>query len=232
MGVCKNPLEGLELFSRVPPATLEKLSRAGTVRTCEKGQVLMRSKETVHAVWIQLTGKSMVYSLTHDGRRKIVFIFGRGALLNEHVLDGCKASLFCEMIEKGQVFVVPVPDFLACMEQDFALTRAVLAAQEKKIWRMGHQLKNTMGGIYMERKLAAKLWKLCRDFGRPVPEGMEIDVNLSVTFLADLLGAPRETTSRLCSTLADAGLIAMRKKRIIVVEPDQLAFFYKTGKIL
>ena len=124
---------------------------------------------------------------------------------------------------------IPVAALLGLMEQDFALARAVLVAQEKKIWRMAHQLKNTMGSIYMERKLAAKLWKLARDFGVPVQEGIEIDIYLPITLLADMLGAPRETTSRICGMLAEAGLITIRKKRIIVTAPDRMAHFYKTG---
>ena len=83
--------------------------------------------------------------------------------------------------------------------------------------------------LELERKLAAKLWKLARDFGVPVPEGIEIDIYLPITLLADMLGAPRETTSRICGMLTEAGLITIRKKRIIVTAPDRMAHFYKTG---
>ena len=96
---------------------------------------------------------------------------------------------------------------------------------------MGHQLKNTMGSIYMERKLAAKLWKLSRDFGRETKDGIEINFNLSITFLADMLGAPRETTSRLCGTLTELRLIRMERKRITILDADRMSRFYKTGQI-
>lgn len=99
------------------------------------------------------------------------------------------------------------------------------------MWRLGHQLKNTVGSIYMERKLAAKLWKLARDFGIERPEGIEIDINMTITFLADMLGAPRETTSKTCKALSDYGLISMKKKRITIVDPARVSHFYKTGEI-
>lgn len=88
-----------------------------------------------------------------------------------------------------------------------------------------------MGSIYMERKLAAKLWKLSRDFGKNTEHGLEIDINMTITFLADMLGAPRENTSRLCKTLTEFGLIRMEKKRIVIVNPEKLSHFYKTGEI-
>lgn len=227
----ENPLATLELFSEVSPGTLDALWKAGRVRALHKKYILIHAKEQVGFVAVQLSGKSIVYNLTHDGRRKIIFILGKGAILNERILGKGGSSLFCEMLENSHVFMVPVEGFLGLMGQDFSLGRAVLAAQEKKIWRMAHQLKNTMGGIYLERKLAAKLWKLARDFGVPVPEGIEIDIHLPITLLADMLGAPRETTSRICGMLAEAGLITIHKKRIIVTAPDRMAHFYKTGKL-
>ena len=121
-------------------------------------------------------------------------------------------------------------DFLQIMSDDFELTKNVLAAQERKIRRLSHQLKNTTSSIYLEKKLAAKLWKLSRDFGVQTEEGIEIDLNLSVTFLADMLGVPRETTSRACSVLADNGLIHMNRKRIMILDPKKITRFYRTGK--
>ena len=223
--------EGLALFKEVAPDTLQKLRKYGKIQEFPKGSLIIRAKEPLEQIYIQIDGKSIVYNLTHTGNRKILFIFGRGALLNEHVLNEHHSATYCETIEKSRIFIIPADRFVRCMQQDFALTRAVLAAQERKVWRLGHQLKNTMGSIYMERRLAAKLWKLARDFGVNVPEGIEINIYLSVTFLADMLGTPRETASRLCRTLVDYRLIQMKGKRIIIINPQRISAFYRTGEI-
>ncbi len=223
--------EGLALFKEVAPDTLQKLRKYGKIQEFPKGSLIIRAKEPLEQIYIQIDGKSIVYNLTHTGNRKILFIFGRGALLNEHVLNEHHSATYCETIEKSRIFIIPADRFVRCMQQDFALTRAVLAAQERKVWRLGHQLKNTMESIYMERRLAAKLWKLARDFGVNVPEGIEININLSVTFLADMLGTPRETASRLCRTLVDYRLIQMKGKRIIIINPQRISAFYRTGEI-
>jgi len=113
------------------------------------------------------------------------------------------------------------------MERNYALVKAIIEAQEKKIWRLGHQLKNTNSSIYLEKKLAAKLWKLSRDFGIDTEEGREIDMNLSVTFLADMLGVSRETTSRVFATLVGLGLVKQNKKRIIILDGQGLSHYYR-----
>ena len=227
----KGQLSQLALFEGIAPASIEKLLQVGSFLDVPKGTLLVRAKEPVTSILIQLSGKTVVYNLTHAGKRKILFIYGRGALLNEHVCNNHSSFIYCETIEKSRIFSVPVVDFLRIMESDFQLTKKILEAQERKIWRLSHQLKNTMSSIYLERKLAAKLWKLSKDFGIPKEDGIEIDVNMTITFLADMLGVPRETTSRVCSVLVERDLIKINKKRITISNPEKMAQFYKTGKI-
>lgn len=230
MGVKKH-VNQMDFFNGLAPNTIETLTKCGKIVEIPRGTLLMRAREAVSFVYFQLAGKSVIYNLTNDGKRKILFIFGYGALLNEHLFNNRTSSTYCEAMEKSKVLAFPVQEFARVMAMDFELTKRVLEAQERKIWRLGHQLKNTTSSIYLERKLAAKLWKLSRDFGVETDEGIEIDVNLSITFLADMLGVPRETTSRVCSTLTEAGLIAMKRKRIIIPDPEKMSHFYKTGKI-
>ena len=227
----KNLLSSLALFQEVAPKTTERLWQQGRTQSFPKGSIIIHAKEPLKTVFIQLTGKSISSNRTQTGKRKIIFILGPGALLTEHVLDTHPASVFCETIEASKIFAVPASRFVALMETDFQLTKAVLTAQERKIWRMGHQLKNTIGSIYMEKKLAAKLWKLSRDFGKETPDGILIDINLPITFLADMLGAPRESTSRLCKTLTDLGLIRMDGREITMLGPGKMSHYYKTGQI-
>ncbi len=71
------------------------------------------------------------------------------------------------------------------------------------------------------------LWKLARDFGFETEEVIEIDINLSITFLADMLGTSKETTSRICSFLVENGLIKINKKRITIVNLQKMSLFYR-----
>ena len=230
MGVRKH-VSQLKFFEGLQPKTIERLVKCAKIEDVPKGTLLMRARETVDCVYFQISGKSVIYNLTHDDRRKILFIFGSGALLNEHLFNRHTTASYCETMEKSKVLAFSTQDFVDIMAEDFELTTRVIEAQEKKIWRLSHQLKNTTSSIYLERKLAAKLWKLSRDFGMETDEGIEIDINLTITFLADMLGVPRETTSRVCTTLTDAGLIKMNRKRITILDPMKMSMFYKTGEI-
>ena len=218
-------------LSGIREDSIRKIWDLGKVKRFGKGEVILRAKEDFSYIYFLLSGRVIQYNLTHLGKRKILFVLGPGALLNDHVFDSHASSIYCDAIEKCMVLIIPKDDYIKLMEKDFSLVRGTMSDQEKKMWRLFHQLKNTVGNIYMERKLAAKLWKLARDFGIPRDGDVEIDINMNVSFLADMLGVPRETASRTLKSLTDFGLIRHVKKRIIVCDWDGLAHFYKTGEI-
>ena len=224
-------LNQIKILDNIAPKTREKLMRVGCFQKVSKGTFLIRPREPITAVFFQITGKSVVYNLTHSGKRKILFILGGGELVNEHLFNSYHSSMYCETLDESVVFTVPVAEFSKLMAEDFELSKSMIEAQEKKMWRLSHQLKNTTSCIPLERKLAAKLWKLSKDFGIPKEDGIEIDISMTITFLADMLGVPRETTSRACSALTENGLIRIQKKRITITDPVKMSMFFKTGKI-
>ena len=155
-------------------------------------------------------------------RQKIYYSENKGAWVKVKPSNDDTSAL-----ERQKRMEIAEKEFLHLMEQSHDLTRAVLREYERNLWRMGHQLKNTTGNMQMERKIAAKLWKLGRDFGVDTEDGVMIDIDLTITLMADLVGAPRENVSRACKVLTDRGLIHYGNKRFTLIDFEGLAEFYK-----
>ena len=167
--------------------------------------------------------------MTLQGKRKILFVLGEGALLNDYIFTRHTPAIYCDTIETSTILQIPNDRFMEIMKGDCAFCLAIMKDQEKKYQRLIHQLKNSVGNINMNRKIAAKLWKLGRDFGIPRGEETEIDIGISVNMLADMLGTSRENTSRLLKNMMEQGLIRHEKRRLIIRDMSRLAHFYKTG---
>lgn len=223
-------LEQLWLLKESSPDIRQRFMQLGKITSYPKGYVCLRAKEDNSYIFFVLKGKVQIYNLTKCGKKKILFILGKDNIANES-LAGNRNTIFCETIEQCCFYVIRRELLLSLMEKDFQLTKALLQYQERKLWRLEHQLKNTLGSIYLERKLASKLWKLGRDFGIRTDKGILIDMDLSITFLADLLGAPRETTSRVCRKLMSFGLILIEKKKIYILDAEKMALFYKNSAL-
>lgn len=228
--VKKIKAEGLWFLKETDKDLRSRFLAEGRTVSCRKGVCCIRAREENPDLYFVLEGKVQIYNLTRCGKKKILFILGPDHMANEGVTGG-RHTIFCETMEPCRFFVIRRESFLSLMQEDFHLAEALLRYQERKLWRLEHQLKNTVGSIYLERKLASKLWKLARDFGIPSESGIRIDMDLSVTFLADFLGAPRETTSRVCRKLVDYGLIVMEQKKVFIPDPEKMSWFYRNGSL-
>ena len=220
-------LGDMDFFREIPKDILQNLLNESKVVSYKKKEVIFHSRSRTQKVYFVYSGEAMLYNLTKHGNRKVIFILGKGQLLNQSIVSKKPNALFCEAVWPVKAIEIAEEQFLQLMEQSHDLTRAVLREYERNLWRMGHQLKNTTGNMQMERKIAAKLWKLGRDFGVDTEDGVMIDIDLTITLMADLVGAPRENVSRACKVLTDRGLIRYGNKRFILTDSDGLAEFYK-----
>lgn len=219
-------LEKMELFKDVSKKTIENLALIGDVSCYLKGKHIFRDKEKVNKIYIVYSGKVALYKLNESAQKKIIFILGKNKIINAVVLDDLPASINCEVFENAEILSFNKEKFIELMKSDFELTRAVMQSLSIKVRRLYRQLKNSTP-IKVEKRVAAKLWKLSKDYGVEVKEGILIDLNISITYLADMFGLPRETISRAIKSLKEEGLIIMKNKQIIIVDTKKLACFFK-----
>lgn len=227
-----NELKSMEIFQTIKDDTIYNIAQISKVIEYSKNDIVFSAKEKSNFVYFLLKGKAIIYNMTHNGNRKIIFILGKGNLLSFNIINDNPTSIFCETIEQSKILCIKKSEFLKLMEIDFSLTETIINEYEKYMCRMSHQLKNTIGNIYIQRKIAAKLWKLARDFGIETKEGKLIDIDITITFMADLIGAPRESVSRACKKLSDMNLVRFENKRFTVLDIEKLAKYYKNLKSL
>lgn len=110
------------------------------------------------------------------------------------------------------------------MQNDFQLTKDIISYMERRIRRLYRQLKNSIS-IKVDKKLAAKLYRLSREFGVCCGEWTLLNVNITVTYLADMLGCKRETVSRMIKVLQKEELIKIDNKGFYVKETELSRYF-------
>lgn len=224
----KQALCAAELLKDASPASLAVLAGCGVLRSAEKGAHLFHDRQNVDLVYMMVSGMAALYKINSQGEKKVIFVLGKGKTLNEESLNGLPASVSCEILKTGQVLSFPVRQMLLAMEEDRGLNRAVLDSMSLKIRRLYRQMKNTTNSIRGDKKLAAKLWKLAADYGAECPQGTKLQMDLTITSLADMLGTKRETASRQLKILTDQGLVLVEKNRFIIPDCDKLSDYFKS----
>ena len=219
-------LNEISLFSQINKDTLHKLNEICFVKQLKKGDHLFRDKEKINSIYIVKDGKVALYKQSESAQKKVIFILGKDIVINEVIIDDLPASINCEAFEKAEILCFDRIKFLDIMKEDFELSKIIINSLAMKVRRLYRQGKNSIP-IKVEKRVAAKLWKLSRDYGIEIEEGTLIDLNITITYLADMFGAPRETISRALKILNNEGLIINKSKKIIVPDRDKLVKFFK-----
>ncbi|WP_238883498.1 Crp/Fnr family transcriptional regulator [Clostridium sp. YIM B02551] len=219
-------LKTQEVFKTLKKETLDALVKNIVVTSFEKNSHVFRDKEKVDTVYIVLSGKFSLYKLGENSNKKIIYILGTGKILNDVILDNLAASINCEAFEAGELIAIKKSELLDIMSRDFELTKIIVNSLTIKVRRLYRQLKNTTP-LKIEKRVAAKLWKLCKDYGVDYDEGSLIDMRITVTYLADMFGSQRETISRALKQLEELSLIEMREKKIFIINKEKLLKYFK-----
>ncbi|WP_207743065.1 Crp/Fnr family transcriptional regulator [Clostridium saudiense] len=219
-------LNEISLFSHINNNIIHKLNEICFVRQLKKGEHLFRDKEIIKSIYIVKSGKVALYKQSESAQKKVIFILGKDTVINEVIIDDLPASINCEAFEKAEILCFDRIKFLDIMKEDFELSKIIINSLAMKVRRLYRQGKNSIP-IKVEKRVAAKLWKLSRDYGIEIEEGTLIDLNITITYLADMFGAPRETISRALKILNNEGLIINKNKRIIVPDREKLVRFFK-----
>lgn len=227
MGAMHEAFKEIEIFQSVKPSTYDAIAAIASLRRLKRGEHLFYDKEPVHTLYALVSGRVSLYKVNSIGEKKVVFVYGRGKLLNEAILQKLPASINCEMLEESVVMALPREAFWGIMESDPALNRAVIESMALKIRRMYRQLKNTTNALNGEKKVAAKLLKLSWDHGVEAEDGVRIDMHLTVTYLAEMMGSKRETVSRQVKKLVDQGLVIVKDNKYIIPDQEKLSNYFK-----
>lgn len=219
-------LNELSLFSQINKDTLEQLNNICFKKQLKKGEHLFRDKEIIRNIYIVRNGKVALYKQSESAQKKVIFILGENVVINEVIIEDLPASINCEAFENAEIYCFDRAKFVEIMKDDFELSKIIINSLATKVRRLYRQGKNSIP-IKVEKRVAAKLWKLSRDYGIETVEGTLIDLNITITYLADMFGAPRETISRALKILSNEGLIINKNKRIIIPSREKLVKFFK-----
>ena len=220
-------LKSIPLYRDVAKSSQDQIVSAGTIRNYKKGEHLFWSGDLCEELFVVAEGVVVLYKMSTTGERKIIFTFSKGQIINEEVLQGMPASVSAEALAPAKLICLKVAKLLPIIQADYRVGKAIFDSLAQKMRRTYRQLKNTSNLIRGDKKIAAKLWKMAADseISSKQPDG--IRVNITITFLADMLGSKRESVSRQLKLLADQGLIRVEPKGLLIPDRDALAQYFK-----
>ncbi len=211
-------LRRLNLFEGMALEEVEEISRELRMRVCAPRHSLI--SDGGDRVYLLKQGRVRLYNLTHDGQEVTTAVvtpgqlFGLGAFIGT---DGM--ATHAEVIEESYLCEAGAQDFLAMLARHPLLMARVVMVMARQIFRL-EQTIESMASQPVPQRLAALLVEAMAD-GEVTGSGVLLPAQ-SQEALAKLAGTTRESVSRSLSGWRAAQLIAMRGRRIVVLDAERL----------
>ena len=220
-------MNNIEVFKDIKESSKIELKKILKERQLSIKEILFNERDIVDKVYFLKSGKISIFKMNENGERKIIFILRSGEMINEISFDNTKSTTIgCEAFDKAIILECMVKDFIKVMEKDFTLTKNILISTQNRNRRLYRQLKNSIS-IRIDKKLAAKLYRIGKEFGVCKGEWTLLNVNLTITYIADMLGCKRESLSRAMKILQDEKLVKIEGKKVYI-KKDELSSYFKS----
>nr|MBO2476106.1 Crp/Fnr family transcriptional regulator [Bacillota bacterium] len=215
-------LRRIPFFAELEPSDLEALAEAVVVGRYRKNQVLFVEGEPSHSLYFICSGRVKVYRVSADGREQILHLLGDGdPIAVVPFFDGGAYPANAEVLTDAEIAFIRFEDFERIARANPSILLRMLRLLAQRLRRAQEQIASlalkSVGG-----RLAQRLLDLADRHGVPVPGGIQVDLQLSRQELGNLIGASRETTTRLLQQLQREKLIRLEGSRVTILDPEGL----------
>lgn len=216
------------LFSGLPAAYVEKLAAVCQVRQLAGRGVIFSEGDEGNGFYLVQSGRVKIYKLSPNGKEQILHIFGKGEPFGEvPVFAGQSFPAHAVTLEKSQLLFFPRRAFIHLIEQYPSMAMNMLAMLSRRL-RQFTTMIDALSLKEVPGRLAAYLLYLSKSQGDV--DTLELDI--TKTQLASLLGTIPETLSRMLARLSGQGMVEIDGSRIIIRDRQALEDLASLGKMV
>jgi CRP-like cAMP-binding protein len=209
-------------FAGLPPGEVADFMAQAPKRTAGAGRYLFHEGEPANAFYVLLAGQVRLTQLTAEGRQVIVRLVGPGEVFGGVLALGDTVyPVSAQAVGRCDLMAWDAERAMAMLERHPKLALNVLRVLAFRIRDLQDRYRE-LATERVERRIAHALLRLARQTGRRTEEGVLIDTPLTRKDLAEMTGTTLYTVSRTLSRWEQAGLVALGRSRLTILNPHGL----------
>ncbi len=220
-------LETVDLLGRVPlfadmsPDELDRIVQVAIPRAFPKGVRVFHEGDDSDACYVVRSGDLRVTREHSDGRAIALATLGPGDFFGElAMLDGGARSASVETLSDAELLALPAMDMRRVISQHGDIAAKLIVALTRRLRETNERVARQSFQTVPSR-VAGVLNQLVAE--ESIPEDRDgITVRMTQADLAQLAGTSRESVSRFLATLERAGVVAVGRGRVTILEPRRL----------
>ena len=216
-------LKNCDLFRQLSPEQLTMLESRCRIRRCPRHSPIYLPADEADGVLLLAEGRVKLGSFTEEGKQTILAFIEPGEIFGELSLMGSQArEEYAEAVEKSTVVLIPNDAIQQLLSQNPTVSLGVTKLFGLRRKRVERRLKYLLFRSNRQR-LIHLLLELAEQYGKRVPDGVELRIKLSHQDLASIIGSTRETVTVVLGELQQEGRLRLGRRKILLTEMSQLA---------
>ncbi len=210
------------LFAPLPAEALRPLASAARTEPVPARGYVFHEGDTPDWFCVMLSGRVKVLRHSRGGRDVVLEIVGPGEPFGViAVIESRPYPASAQALEPSVVVEIPRGPILAVAERHPGFVKEVLRLVGRRL-RSAHDAIASLAADPVAARLAAALFRLAERDGVASPDGLALPFHLTRQSLADMTGTTVETTIRILSQWAKAGLLVETEGRLALPDLERL----------
>jgi CRP/FNR family transcriptional regulator len=207
-------LESVPLFAGLSDEQLAELRDISQKLSFQRDETIFDQEEPARGFYVVVSGQVKVFKLSAEGKEQILHLFGPGEPIGEvPMFSGGSFPAYAQAMERSDLVFFPRDRLLSLFKADPSLAMNMLAVLSRRL-REFTGLIESLSLKDLSHRLAAYIVHL--QDTQQAAEQVHLDVSKGT--LAKILGTSQETLSRVFRRMSDAGIIAMDRRRIDILD--------------
>jgi CRP/FNR family cyclic AMP-dependent transcriptional regulator len=215
-------LKHLALFAELTGAEIAALSKDFASRHFHQGDMIFLQGDPGQMLYLIESGRVRIYVQDDSGQETSVIFYGTGDIFGElAVIDGLPRSASAVATEDTVVHTLGRDRLRAHLQSSPQLAYNFMKALSVRV-RYSTQQVGSLTLLAVPSRVARKLLELAQQYGQVEADGVRINMTLTQSDLAGLIGATRESINKALGHFRRQGFIRVDQSHITIIDPDAL----------
>jgi CRP/FNR family transcriptional regulator len=215
-------LRRVSFFAALPPDELTALAAHCAVRRLRRDEILFAEGDSCAGLYLVQAGVVKLFKMAENGREQILEIGRAGATLAELPLfDGGNYHVSAIAQEDSTLLFLPKREFLDLCRRNTEVAFAVIRTLASR-FRYLTMLVEELSLKEVSHRLARFLHERALRFGSRTGRGIEFPLAETNQEIGAEIGTVRDLVSRNLRRFVDRGIIRLERRRVIVLDIDEL----------
>lgn len=215
-------LRRVPFFAVLPAGELQTLARHCAVRQLARDEVLFSEGDRCEGLLIVQSGAVKLCKLAENGREQVLAVERAGSTLAElSLFDGGSFPAAAVAVEDSTLLFLPQREFLDLCRTNSEVTFAVIRTLASR-FRYLTSLVEELSLKEVSHRLARFLRDRALSFGVHTRRGVEFPLEETNQEIGAAIGTVRDLVSRNLRRFVDRGIIKMERRKVIVLDLDEL----------